>query len=310
MLGRKIQKLMIPDELVLNSATVQGQLTVDGVLTSNTNIDLNGSLTLADNSVIASANDYVAPAELQNYVTSQALSDLNATTSVLYAPMYNPIFAGTVWFPDNTFISSTTSSYVTASNLNNLLTNNYAPKANPSFTGLVTFPDTSTITDYLKSSNASSTYLTQTNAASTYAPKASPTFSGDIVLNGNVTLAQTSANSLTLNDHLILCTGSNFLTPVNGPQGYIVTGTNTTDLTSIPTSTTTPLASITLSYGVWLITGQAAIYNSAGAAASAVMSNRQFGITTSTTALEAKYINRAVGSSTLGIGVAAYENVT
>ena len=95
---------------------------------------------------------------------------------------------------------------------------------------------------------------------------------------------------------------------MNGQQGYIVTGTNTTDLTSIPTSTTTPLASITLSYGVWFITGQAAIYNSA--AASAVMSNKQFGITTSTTALEGKYINRAVGSSTLGIGVAAYENVT
>ena len=70
------------------------------------------------------------------------------------------------------------------------------------------------------------------------------------------------------------------------------------------------MASITLSYGVWLITGQAAIYNSAGAGASAVMSNRQFGITTSTTALEAKYINRAVGSSTLEIGVAAYEQFT
>jgi hypothetical protein len=267
MLARKIQKLMIPDELVLNSATVQGQLTVDGVITSNTNIDLNGSLTLADDSIIASANDYVAPAELQNYVTSQALSDLNATTSVLYAPMYNPIFAGTVWFPDNTFISSTTSSYVTASNLNNILTYNYAPLVDPTFTG-------------------------------------------NINLNGNVTLAQTSANTLTLNDHLNLCTGSNFATPVSGQQGYIVTGTNVTDLTSIPSATATALASIILSYGVWLITGQAAIYNSAGAAASAVMSNRQFGITTSTTALEGKYINRAVGSSTLGIGVAAYENVT
>ena len=57
MLGRKIQKLMIPDDLVLNSATVQGQLTVDGVITSNANIDLNGSLTLADDSMISSAND-------------------------------------------------------------------------------------------------------------------------------------------------------------------------------------------------------------------------------------------------------------
>jgi hypothetical protein len=181
--------------------------------------------------------------------------------------MNNPIFAGTVTFPDNTFISSTTGSYVTSSNLNNLLTYNYAPLVDPTFTG-------------------------------------------NINLDGNVTLAQTSANTLTLNDHLNLCTGSNFATPVSGQQGYIVTGTNVTDLTSIPSATATALASIILSYGVWLITGQAAIYNSAGAAASAVMSNRQFGITTSTTALEGKYINRAVGSSTLGIGVAAYENVT
>jgi hypothetical protein len=79
MIERKIQKLMIPDELVLNSATVQGQLTVDGVITSNTNIDLNGSLTLADDSVIASANDYVAPAELQNYAMATDLNNYVTT---------------------------------------------------------------------------------------------------------------------------------------------------------------------------------------------------------------------------------------
>jgi hypothetical protein len=267
MLARKIQKLMIPDELVLNSATVQGQLTVDGVITSNTNIDLNGSLTLADNSIIASANDYVAPAELNIYATTAALNNLNSTTSVIYAPMNNPIFAGTVTFPDNTFISPTTSSYVTASNLNNILTYNYAPLVDPTFTG-------------------------------------------NINLNGNVTLAQTSANTLTLNDHLNLCTGSNFATPVSGQQGYIVTGTNVSNQTSIPTATVTGVSSITLSYGVWFIIGQAGIYNSSGASSTCTMSNKQVGISTSATAIEGNYQNRSIGSFTLGIGSAACEQCT
>ena len=82
MLGRKIQKLMIPDDLVLNSATVQGQLKVDSGITSKSDIDLNGSLTLADDSVIASANDYVAPTELQNYAMATDLNNY-ATTADL-----------------------------------------------------------------------------------------------------------------------------------------------------------------------------------------------------------------------------------
>jgi hypothetical protein len=224
---------------------------------------------------------------------------------VLYATHVDPIFASTVTFPDNTCISSATSSDVTASNLHNLLTYNYAPKSNPTFTSTVTFPDSSTITNDLKSSDASTTYLTQTNAASTYAPKASLTFGGDIILNGNVTLAQTSANSLTLNVHLILCTGSNF---TSGQQGYIVTGTITTDLTSIPTATSVSLASISLSYGVWLIIGQAAIYNSSGTAAT--MNNKQFSINTANS-IDPKYLSRAIyGSYTLGSVTAAAEQLS
>ena len=129
-------------------------------------------------------------------------------------------------------------------------------------------------------------------------------------MNGNVTLAQTSANTLTLNDHLILCTGTNFPTPVSGQQGYIASGTNVTDLTSIPSATATALASITLSYGVWFITGQAGIYNSSGAAATCTMSNKQVAISNSATAIEGSYQNRSIGSYTLGIGVAACEQCT
>ena len=111
------------------------------------------------------------------------------------------------------------------------------------------------ITVHLKSATAASTYLTTSNAASTYAPKASPTFTGTISLNGDVTLASAYTNTLTLNDHLVLCTGSNFTTPVSGQQGYMITGTNVTNQSSISSATTTQLASINLSYGVWLIIG-------------------------------------------------------
>jgi hypothetical protein len=109
---------------------------------------------------------------------------------------------------------------------------------------------------YLTQSSASSTYLTQSSASSTYAPKASPTFTGNINLSGNVTLASAYTNTLTLNDHLILCTGSNFTTPVSGQQGYIMTGTFETDLTTITTAQATKYATLNLTYGVWLILGQ------------------------------------------------------
>ena len=141
-----------------------------------------------------------------------------------------------------------------------------------------------------------------------YAPLVDPTFTGNINLNGNVSLAQTSANTLTLNDHLVLCTGSNFTTSGSGQQGYTVTGTNVTDLNSLPTATVTFLASITLSYGVWSIIGQAGIYNASSTAA-CTMNNKQIGISNSATAFESKYQNRSIGSYSLVIGAAACEQV-
>jgi hypothetical protein len=101
--------------------------------------------------------------------------------------------------------------------------------------GTVTFSDASTITSYLKSTTAASTYLTISTAALTYALKANLNFTGTISLNGDVTLASASANTITLNDLLVLCTGSNFTTSVSGQQGYMITGTNATDNTSIGT---------------------------------------------------------------------------
>jgi hypothetical protein len=72
-----------------------------------------------------------------------------------------------------------------------------------------------------------------------YTPLVSPTFTGTITMNGDVTLASTSANTFTLKDHLDLVTGSNFTTPVDGQQGYMVTGTIVTDQTTITSNSAT-----------------------------------------------------------------------
>jgi hypothetical protein len=67
----------------------------------------------------------------------------------------------------------------------------YAPLASPTFTGTVTIPAGASISGYLLSSTASSTYqtisgmssyLTTAAAATTYAPLASPTFTGTVTI--------------------------------------------------------------------------------------------------------------------------------
>jgi hypothetical protein len=183
----------------------------------------------------------------------------------------------------------------------------YAPKASPAFTGTVTFPDSSTITDYLKSTTAASTYLTTTSASSTYAPKASPTFTGTILLNGDVTLASAYTNTLTLNDHLVLCTGSNFTTPVSGQQGYIQTGTFEPDLTTITTATAIKIATLTLTYGVWLILGQIGYYN--GNATAASISNKWHQISTSV-AVQLLYGIRINATNSIGQGIENHETLS
>ena len=172
--------------------------------------------------------------------------------SALKADKSNPTFSGTVTFPDGSAISSTDEDTTIASK--SFVYGYFAPKENPVFSGNnVTFPDSSKITEYLKSSTA----------ASTYAPLASPTFTGTITMSGDVTLAATSANTLTLKDHLVLVTGTNFITPVNGQQGYIATGTITLNATSITSGSSIDFASINLSYGVWLIIGHLGYLTSA-----------------------------------------------
>jgi hypothetical protein len=219
---------------------------------------------------------------------------------------YNPIFEGTVTFVD-TSVMPNTSTTITDYLKSSTAASTYAPKASPTFTGTVTFPDASVITDYLKSTTAASTYLTTSSAASTYAPKASPTFTGTISLNGDVTLASASANTITLNDHLVLCTGPNFTTPVSGQQGYIINGTFETDFLSIASAVAIKYATLNLTYGVWLIIGQIGYHNANATAAS--ISIKWHTISTSVTT-SLLYGTRINATNTIGTGIENHETLS
>ena len=150
--------------------------------------------------------------------------------------------------------------------------------------------------------------MTTSTASSTYAPKASPTFTGTISLNGDVTLASASTNTLTLNDHLVLVTGTNFTTPISGQQGYIITGTNTTDSTAITSGSNLTYSTIDLSYGVWMVFGQIGLQNLTGGT-QATMTVKNFGIHTAQSII-AKYANNYQTTSYLAANKSAAENIS
>ena len=87
----------------------------------------------------------------------------------------------------------------------------------------------------------------------------------------------------------------------------MITGTNATNQSSMSNATTTQLASINLSYGVWLIMAQAGIYN-AHATSTCAITNKQFCVS-STTSFETLYQNRSIGTNTLAVSAAACEFV-
>ena len=170
----------------------------------------------------------------------------------------------------------------------------YLKKTDATSTYLTQTNATST---YLTQTNAASTYLTQTNAASTYAPKASPTFTGTISLNGDVTLASASTNTLTLNDHLVLVTGANFTTPASGQQGYSVSATLTTDtLVSNPNISSATVYSynsgtgvLSLPYGLWIIYGTAGFQVTVPVSSTGTISSVQVGINGNATTISGNY---------------------
>ena len=282
-----------------------------------------GTVTFPDNSTItnylksatasstyltqsSASNTYLskATAEEDYLQISTALGNFLTTNTAAetYAPKANPTFTDTVTFnTEGTAITDYLKTSTAAST--------YATKNNSFFTGILTFPDgsvpedyllqTTANSDYLNKTDATSTYLTQTNAASTYAPKVSPTFTGTISLNGDVTLASASTNTLTLNDHFVLVTGTNFTTPVSGQQGYNAKCSLTTDtLVSAPNITSGTVFSynggtggttLSLPYGVWFIYGNAGFQVTVPTASTGTITNVQVGINGSATTISGNF---------------------
>ena len=116
-------------------------------------------------------------------ITSTTTSFLSSVDLSAYAPLASPTFTGTVTFPESSISQDAigwgaeTGWFTTFANEIVDLLNEKAPKASPTFTGTVTFPDASTITDYLKTSTA----------ASTYAPITDPTLFGTVTFNAQGT---------------------------------------------------------------------------------------------------------------------------
>ena len=115
-------------------------------------------------------------------------------------------------------------------------------------------------------------------------------------MNGDATLASAYTNTLTLNDHLVLCTGSNFTTPVDGQQGYTITGTLEADGTAITSGTATKFGTVGLTYGVWIIFNQAGYL----ASGSVTFSNRTISIHSTSGTANIKYGTRSNASISLG----------
>ena len=131
-------------------------------------------------------------------------------------------------------------------------------------------------------------------------------------MNGDVTLAATSANTLTLKDHLVLVTGSNFTTPLSGQQGYIMTGTLEADGTAIASATATKYATLNLTYGVWLIIGQIGYFNvnNSSTNTSASITNNYTSIHTTDATAYAKTGQRLNYTNTVGLGIENHELVS
>jgi hypothetical protein len=105
------------------------------------------------------------------------------------------------------------SSYLTTSTAGTT----YAPLASPTFTGTVTIPAGASISGYLTSATAASTYQT-TAGMSTYAPLASPTFTGQPYVNGSYRGNITAVTALDIDCSL----GNLFTKTINGASTFTV----------------------------------------------------------------------------------------
>jgi hypothetical protein len=111
--------------------------------------------------------------------------------------------------------------------------NAYAPKASPTFTGTVTIPAGASISGYLTTSVASSTYqtisgmssyLTTSSAATTYATRASPTFTGTVTIPAGANISGYATQSYVQSQNfLTTSSASSIYQTISGMSSYITT---------------------------------------------------------------------------------------
>ena len=100
-----------------------------------------------------------------------------------------------------------------------------------------------------------------------------------------------------------------FTTPVDGQQGYIITGTNATNQTSAANQAYVNYSTINLSYGVWMVIGQIGYQNVTGGT-TATLTTRFFGISGSSGAVTNNYASRQSHSISMNAGISSAEMLT
>ena len=92
---------------------------------------------------------------------------------------------------------------------------------------------------------------------------------------------------------------------MSGQQGYMVTGTNTTDATAITSATSIDLAYINLSYGVWLIIGHLGYTT----ASSITITTKIHWISSSSATLLNSNMVKTANSLSIGSGISFVDNM-
>jgi len=176
--------------------------------------------------------------EIGNEITQAKIDEINAGTLAL-----------------QTWVSA---SYLTTSSASTT----YAPKASPTFTGIVTIPSGASISGYLTSATASSTYqtlsgmtsylttatasttyqtqagmssyLTTSSASTTYATKASPTFTGTVTIPSGASISGYLTTSSASSTYQTQSGMSSYLTTSSASSTYQTQAGMSSYLTDAP----------------------------------------------------------------------------
>ena len=236
---------------------------------------------LHDVSIASKANnDLVAYDSSTNLWKNKSFGTLGLLTSASAASTYQPIGSyltdapsdGSTYGRKNGAWSAVTSGGGTWGSITGTLSSQTdlqnaldakAPLASPTFTGTVTIPAGASISGYLTTSTAASTYQTQagmtsylttSTAASTYAPLASPTFTGTVTIPAGASISGYLTTSTASSTYAPLASPTLTGTPLSTTAAA---DTNTTQIATTAfvvgqASSTTPAATGTAAVGTSL----------------------------------------------------------